>query len=77
MKLFPHRWQVVYEIPSVDQDRAAAFASSTGSQVKPEDLPLFHASVQRLFGRAYLINRRTGDRRPVRVYDDLAPVKSA
>lgn len=74
MKLFHRHWQVVYEISSIDQDRAAEFAKATGSQVKPESLPEFHASVQRLFGRAYLINRKTGDRRPVRVYDDLAPV---
>ena len=76
MKLFPHRWKVVYEIPSQDQDRAADYAKTVGQKVEPANLPEFHASVQRLFGRAFLVNRKTGARSAVRVFDDLAPPAS-
>ena len=73
MNPFRDRWQIVYEVLSADQDRAAQFAKDVITADSKGDLTLIDttcANAQKLFGRAYLVNLKTGMVRPVRMFDD-------
>jgi hypothetical protein len=65
------QWIVYYEVLSADQDRAATFLTGVlQGDLTKEVLDAATTNAQKLFGRAYLVDLRTGMVRPLRMFDD-------
>lgn len=68
------QWQIYYEVLSADQDRAAQFVRDVVTREATGDITILidsaAANAQKLFGRAYLVDTRTGMVRPLRMFDD-------
>lgn len=62
-------WQLVWEIPTHNQDRAAQFAKDVYLAGKPELMEKAAQDAAKLFGRAFLVDMNTGARNPVRQYE--------
>ncbi len=69
------RFEILREIPSEDQERAADFVKAIVGAGKPEQAQALSADASRqaleLFGRAYIVDYSQGGARPVRYFDDI------
>lgn len=69
------RFEIVREIPSEDQDRAAEFVRAIVHHGKPEQAEALSEAATRqalqLFGRAYIVDYHLGGARPVKFFEDI------